>query len=175
MIQYYHNFDDLNENCDYVSENKLSIIGQGLYICYDVIVLGTGLNKYTLILTDDHEEYIFETKDDFITKWRVRSFPEDINGTETINFMFEAFGILRECDQYYINSCNIGNCSIFSIGNKTLTLKQIIFEIEDESLVPLSAVLNCNVYYDKFLSPRYAKIHEVQNEQVSNEPGEKYI
>ena len=68
----YNSFTDLVKNCKYVSENFCNIAGQGLVNTYDIIVLGTGKNIYTLRFLDDTEErHTFKTVDNFITKLRL--------------------------------------------------------------------------------------------------------
>lgn len=166
MIESFNGFDDLYKNCKYIDENSKDIVGQGLCYCYDVLIFGTGENKYTFLLEFEDKEYLFETKDDFILEWRIRSFPEDENGKEENNFEFLAYGNLKNNGYFYISSQDCDDNTILNIDNKIFKVKKIIVEIKDESLKPIFGISNCYQYCDKILLPRQDKINNFQNQPL---------
>lgn len=147
----YNSFTDLVKNCKYVSENFCNIAGQGLVNTYDIIVLGTEKNIYTLRFLDDTEErHTFKTVDNFITKWRVESSGEDCFVSNK-DFEFIAFGLFDNKEYGYLYSVDMDDDCLFEFSIYKLHLHEIHFQLEDLSLKPIDNICNEYMLYDKVL------------------------
>ena len=156
----YHGFTDLVKNCKYVSKNFCNIAGQGLVNTYDIIVLGTGKNIYTLRFLDNiGKRHIFKTIDNFILKWRIESSPEDIFGTEK-SFEFKAFGLFDNKEYGYLYSSDIDDETLFEFSIYNLHLKEIHFQLEDLSLKPIDNICNEYMLYDEVLKHKNKMIDQ---------------
>lgn len=72
-----------------LTEHISYIEGQGLIHCYNVRILGTGYNKYTIHMTDGS---VLKTEDGLIIEWCVRYQPECPEPCEDTCFKFECYG-----------------------------------------------------------------------------------
>ena len=167
MDTIYKSFTDLEKNCKYITENYMDIFSQGYKYAYDVIILGTGENIYTLRFLDNNgNRHTFKTCDKFIIKWNTRSYPEHKDGVESCNFSFEAYGKYDNEHFGYLYNNDFEDNTLFC-QDDAWKLQEIRFQLNNLKLEPLTGVMNEYDFIDKIMDPNYKYI---QNFRENNEP-----
>ena len=166
MTSYTTSYSDLkllSDNYTFIKECKCFITGQGLYNTYEIILFGTGQNRYTFNLTYNNKSYTFITTDVMIKSWKIRYHNQDDSEGEYECLSFKANGVLDEYgirraiwDEDYLDIWIDGEMKSFSIDSITAY-------VPDNELVPVQRdtmwdsqdlrdvyrlVDTCNIYED---------------------------
>jgi hypothetical protein len=169
MDKIYKGFTDLEANCPYVAKNICNIVGQGLVNSYNVFMLGTGANIYTLrFIDDDNNPHTFKTTDKFILKWNTEMSSEEEYGSH-FDFKFKAYGKIDNnyYDYLYSNDCR--DNTLFN-QNGHWKLKEIRFQLNDKTLKPIRDTYNCYTFCDEILKPNQETIAKFQKTNEKSEP-----
>ena len=158
----FSNFDELL-NSTHISTNNMYVCGQGLVDTYEYIHLGTGYNKYTLVLEYGNKQYNFYTEDDFIKVWKSMTHDEGSIDMEK-SFDFEAFGNFDGKFNKNIYSCDCDDNTLFIIDDINFKLINIVLDVNNSVKVkPISGINNEIIYCDKIMKKINEKINIKKN------------
>jgi hypothetical protein len=159
----YSGFNELIDKCPYVKECQCNVSGQGLYNTYDIICLGTGKNKYQIILEKDGIEYRYFCRDDFIIVWRTKSSYEGDN--EIQGYEFKSYGNFNYQFNCWIYSASCDDLLVLDIHDTHFNVKGILVIIENISSKPIKGIGCDYIYVDKIMNRRYKAIEKYTERQ----------
>lgn len=141
-----------------LTEHISYIEGQGLVHCYNVRILGTGYNKYTIHMTDGS---VLKTEDGLIIEWCVRYQPENSEPCEDTYFKFECYGKGTQASPFIAMPCFTNNTGTYAysldcddgskleIGGKHYTIANIDVTCDvDPDMYEKPNISNCGRFCD---------------------------